>query len=281
VAKTVALLDKAPTQEEQTYYVMRLRDITNGWTLDLRRRYLGWFQKPRKHAAHRPEIVSYFHEVGLAYGDGVSVEPYLDNFWDEAVATLSASEREALADYLPKPRPAPPAKRGRKFVKQWRVADLEPDLSKLTQHRPRGRGAAVYNALDCVLCHRFAGTGGSVGPDLTAVGSRMAGRDILESILEPSKVLPAQYQDTLLTTRDGDVLVGRVMGENERALVVMTDLIGRHRVEILKADIQSRRASKISPMPEGLVDSLTEDQIWDLIAYLESGGKPPNAVVQK
>jgi hypothetical protein len=34
-------------------------------------------------------------------------------------------------------------------------------------------------------------------------------------------------------------------------------------------------------MPEGLVDSLTEDQIWDLIAYLASGGKPVNAAFQK
>jgi putative heme-binding domain-containing protein len=281
VAKTVALLEKAPTQEEQTYYVMRLRDITNGWTLDLRRHYLGWFQKKRDHMAHRPGIVQYFHEVGLAYSDGVSFEPYLDNFLDEAVATLSAGERAALADYLPQRQVSPPAKRGGKFVKHWRMADLEPDLVKVSQHRPRVLGAAVYNQLECALCHRFDGSGGLVGPDLTAVGSRMAGRDILESILEPSKVLPAPYQNTLLTLRDGDVVAGRVVDENERQIVLMTDLIRRYRVEILKADVRSRRASRISPMPEGLVDSLTEDQIWDLIAYLASGGKPVNAAFQK
>ena len=281
VAKTVDLLEKAPTLEEQTYYVMRLRDITNGWTMDLRRRYLGWFQKKRGHMAHRPELVQSFHDVGLAYSDGISLEPYLDNFWDEAAATLSAGECAALAQYLPKPHLSPPAGRVRKFVKQWRMADLEPDLVKLTQHRPRARGAAVYNRLDCSLCHRFAGIGGLVGPDLTAVGSHMAGRDILESILEPSKVLPAPYQNTLLTLRDGDVLAGRVVDENERRLIVMTDLIGRYRVEILKADVKSRRLSKISPMPEGLLDSLTEDEIWDMIAYLESGGQPINALIQK
>jgi putative heme-binding domain-containing protein len=281
VAKTVALLEKAPTQEEQTYYVMRLRDRTNGWTLDLRKRYLGWFKQKRDHAAHRPEIVSYFHDVGLAYSDGISVEPYLENFWDETAATLSSGERAALADYLPKPRASPPAQRGRKFVKHWRLADLEPDLAKLTEHRPRVRAAAVYNQLECALCHRFAGNGGAVGPDLTAVGSRMSERDILQSILEPSKVLPAQYQNTLLTLRDGDVLLGRVVDENERQVVVMTDLIGRYRVEILKADVKSRRLSKISPMPEGLVDALTEEEIWDLIAYLESAGRPANAAFLK
>ncbi|HTA31217.1 MAG TPA: hypothetical protein VK731_12075 [Candidatus Cybelea sp.] len=281
VAKTVALLENAPTQEEQTYYVMRLRDITNGWTLDLRRHYLGWFQKKRDHAAHRPEIVQFFHDVDLAYSDGVSVEPYLENFWDEAVRTLSAGDREALANYLPKGRASLAVRRERKFVKHWRLADLEPDLGQLTQHRARARGAAVYNQLDCALCHRFAGIGGVVGPDLTAVGSRMSGRDLLESILEPSKVLPAQYQNTLLTLLDGDVVAGRVVDENERQLVVMADLIGRHREEILKADVTSRRTSKISPMPEGLVDSLTEEEIWELIAYLESGGKPPGTAFQK
>jgi hypothetical protein len=78
---------------------MRLRNITNGWTLDLRKHYLGWFLKKRDHLAHRPEIVQSFHDVGLAYHDGISVEPYLENFLNEAIATLSESEREALGRF--------------------------------------------------------------------------------------------------------------------------------------------------------------------------------------
>ena len=105
VAKTVALLDQAPTQEEQTYYVMRLRDITNGWTLPLRTDYLGWFQKDRKLARHRPEIVQYFRHLDLDYSDGTSFDLYLDDFLREAAATLSLSERAALAAFLPKPPP--------------------------------------------------------------------------------------------------------------------------------------------------------------------------------
>jgi putative heme-binding domain-containing protein len=281
VAKTVALLEKAPTQEEQTYYVMRLRDITNGWTMDLRRGYLGWFQKKRDHAAHRPELAQYFRDVGLTYNDGISVIPYLENFLDENVATLSAAERQELALYLPKPPPADATPSGRQFVKHWRMADLEPDLGMLQWRRSRARGRNIFREATCQLCHRFDGLGGLVGPDLTAVGSRMAGRDILESILEPSKVLPEQYQNTLLTLRDGNVLEGRVVEENERRLVLMTDLIARSRVEILKPDVKSRRLSRISPMPEGLLDALTETEIWDLIAYLESAGKPASAAPQK
>jgi putative heme-binding domain-containing protein len=201
------------------------------------------------------------------------LEPYLRNFSIEAAATLSAEERKALALYLPKPPATPPAARGRRFVKQWRMADLEPDLAMLQWNRSRPRGRALFKEAGCVSCHRFANQGGSVGPDLSAIGNRSTGRGILESILEPSKVLPEQYQNILLTLRDGDVLTGRVTEENEQRLVVMTDLMRRTTVEIRPEDVLSRRASKISPMPEGLADSLTEDEIWDLIAYLK-GGKP-------
>jgi putative heme-binding domain-containing protein len=247
----------------------------------LRRHYLGWFQKKRDHAAHRPELAQYFRDVGLTYNDGISVIPYLENFLDENVATLSAAERQELALYLPKPPPADATPSGRQFVKHWRMADLEPDLGMLQWRRSRARGRSIFREARCQLCHRFDGLGGLVGPDLTAVGSRMAGREILDSVIEPSKVLPEQYQNTLLTLRDGNVLEGRVVEENERRLVLMTDLIARSRVEILKPDVKSRRLSRISPMPEGLLDALTETEIWDLIAYLESAGKPASAALQK
>jgi putative heme-binding domain-containing protein len=281
VAKTVASLEKARTQEDQTYYVMRLRNITNGWTLALRKDYLGWFQKKRDPLAHRPEVVQSFREVDLDYSDGLSFQPFLDNFLDETVATMNAGEREALAAFLPKPPDPALPPRGSRFVKQWRMADLEPDLPMLQWHRSRARGRAIFREAGCILCHRFANSGGSVGPDLTAVGSRLTPRGLLESILDPSKVLPEQFQNTILTLRDGDVQTGRVVKEDGQRLVFMNDLVRRKTVEIRAEDVVSRRASRISPMPEGLVNSLREDEIWDLIAYLKSGGRKTQAVPPK
>ena len=127
--------------------------------------------------------------------------------------------------------------------------------------------------MQCVQCHRFANAGGSVGPELTAVSSRFSHRDILESILEPSKVISEQYINTTVIKKDGDNVTGRIVDENDQRIVVMTDPIKQTKVEVPKADIEKRVASKISPMPEGLVNNLTKDQIMDLIAYLESGGK--------
>jgi hypothetical protein len=80
---------------------------------------------------------------------------------------------------------------------------------------------------------------------------------------------------------DGDTVAGRVVEENDQKLVLNTDPMHPNKEEFRKADIVSRRPSKISPMPDGLVNSMTEDEIWDLIAYLESGGKKTYAAFQK
>jgi putative heme-binding domain-containing protein len=282
VAKTMALLDKAPTQEEQTYYVMRLRNITHGWTLDLRKDYLGWFDKKRDHIGHPPEILQYFKDVERDYSDGASFPPFLENCRKEAIATLSADEREALAAFLPKETKAAPAPAPeRKFVKNWRMTDLLPDLAKAKSGRSFEQGEASYTQAQCILCHRFGSSGGSVGPELAAVSSRLATRDILESILEPSKVVSEQYQNIVLTLNDGDVVAGRLLEANDQKLVLMTDPIHPNKVEFRAADAVSRRPSKISPMPECLVNSFTEEEIWDLIAYMESGGKKTNAAFKK
>ena len=282
VAKTIALLDKADTQEEQIYYVMRLRNITNGWTLDTRKDYLGWFDKNRDHAGHPADFLQYFKDVDRDYSDGASLGPFLENFRNESIATLSESEREELAAYLPKEvKPATVVDADRKFVKNWSMTDLLPDLGNAKNGRSYRRGQAVFTQAQCIACHRFGNSGGSVGPELAGVASRLAPHDILESILEPSKVVSEQYQNIVLTLNNGDTVVGRLLEANDQKLVLMTDPIHPNKVEFNVADVVSRRPSKISPMPDGLVNSFTEDEILDLIAYLESGGKRTYAAFQK
>ena len=120
-----------------------------------------------------------------------------------------------------------------------------------------------------------------MGPELTAVASRFGHRDILESIIEPSKVISEQYQNTVVTKKDGDDVTGRIVEENDQKIVVVTNPLTQSKVEVLKSEIAKRTPSKISPMPEGLVNNLTKDEILDLIAYLESGGKETAAAFQK
>jgi putative heme-binding domain-containing protein len=161
------------------------------------------------------------------------------------------------------------------------MTDLLPDLAKAKTGRSFKQGQAVFAQAQCIQCHRFGKSGGSVGPELAAVSSRLTARDILESILEPSKVVSEQYQNIVLTIKDGDVVAGRLIEANDQSLVLMTDPIHPNKVEFRTADVLSRRPSKISPMPEGLVNSFTEDEIWDLIAYMESSGKRTYTAFQK
>lgn len=274
ISKTLSLLEKAPTQEEQIYYILRLRTITNGWTLDERKQYFTWFDKDRAKLAHPKEIVQSFADVERDYSDGASFPKFMENFRKDAMQTLSPEERLALTPILPKPETNKVAAVQRKFIQAWKMEDVTPSLEFLKRGRSYEKGKEAFAAAQCVQCHRFGNSGGSVGPELTAVSSRLTGRDILESILEPSKVVSEQFQNTTLFLKNGDDVTGRIVEEDDNKIVVVTDALKQTKQEVKKADVQERKASKLSPMPEGLANVLTKDEILDLIAYLQSGGKP-------
>jgi putative heme-binding domain-containing protein len=226
--------------------------------------------------------LQWFNEAGREYGDGCSFPAYLANIEKEAAATLSEAERSALAPWLvEKKKEADGPRVPRKFVKHWTMADVQPALGRLAKGRSFARGKEIFASAKCLVCHRFGNQGGGVGPDLTAVANRYRSRDILESILEPSKVINEQYQNMNLFLRDGDVVAGRILREDAQKLVVRSDPMGGTTVEIPAAQVQSRRVSKISPMPEGLADDLALEEILDLIAYLQSGGKQTAAAFQR
>jgi len=68
-------------------------------------------------------------------------------------------------------------------------------------------------------------------------------------------------------------VVGRIVEETNDTVIVQPSMLSPEKVTVKKADIASREVSKTSPMPEGLVNSLTRDDILDLLAYIESGGR--------
>jgi putative membrane-bound dehydrogenase-like protein len=128
-----------------------------------------------------------------------------------------------------------------------------------------GNGRRVFTKT-CQNCHRLFGTGGEIGPDLT--GSNRANLDyILENMLDPSAVVGRDYQVTVLALNDGRVVQGMLKKETDSALTLQTlnDL-----VVIPKTEIDERSLSGISMMPERQLDSLSRDEIRDLVAYLAS-----------
>jgi len=126
----------------------------------------------------------------------------------------------------------------------------------------------------CAACHRFGGIGKDVGPDLTTITSRFKKRDILESILWPSKVISDQYQAEMFELTDGKIVSGLIVRESAAAILVRTAEAPDKPVAVPKAQIASRAPSTVSLMPEGLVDTLTPRQLADLLAF--SMAPPPD-----
>jgi len=133
-----------------------------------------------------------------------------------------------------------------------------------------GQGRAIFERT-CTACHMLYGAGGMVGPDLT--GSNRANLDyILSQILNPSEVMQESYQLVIVTTRNGRTLSGTVAAEDNQQLTLR--LVGQDSI-VTKSEILSREKSPISMMPEGLLKTLKDDEVRDLIAYLRTTVQVP------
>ncbi len=126
-------------------------------------------------------------------------------------------------------------------------------------------GRAVFQRV-CMACHQMYGEGGIVGPDLT--GSNRGDLNyLLLNILDPSGDIPNAYKMVVITTKNGQVLAGSVIEENDQKVVL--SMIGQKNT-IIKDDIKSRELSPFSMMPEGLLQTLKDQEILDLIKYFQT-----------
>lgn len=159
-------------------------------------------------------------------------------------------------------------------VREWRMADLLPLLPRANAGRSFTGGQAAFRESGCVQCHRFAGEGGTVGPDLTGVVRRLAPRDVLESIVDPAKVIADEFAVHDIEMTDGESVSGRIEREDKRSVVVRPLSSGEPMIEIDRKKIRRRQRSPVSPMPAGMANTLQPEQLLDLLAYLLSDGDP-------
>ncbi|MFO0929737.1 MAG: c-type cytochrome [Gemmataceae bacterium] len=285
VGKTLRQMAAAQTQPDMIHYLFHLRTMPIGfWTLEQRKEYFAYWRKDRKGYAPPAYMEKWFADAGRSYSTGASYPNFMRNFFREAVANLSDAERKELAGLLDSiDKAAIPNYdiKPRAVVKQWKVDELIGQLDRVERGRNFERGREAFLAGQCIKCHRFGEEGGAVGPELTAISARFSRRDILESILEPSKVVSDQYQNIAVTTTDGKTVVGRLVDETDDRIAIQPDPLSPQRVEIKKSDLETREPSKVSPMPANLADVLTGDEILDLIAYLESGGNRHHRVFRR
>lgn len=151
---------------------------------------------------------------------------------------------------------------------EWKLEDF--DLGFARGSRSQASGAQVFVSAGCAQCHRSGAQGGDLGPDLTSVGLRMDRRAILESILHPSRAIDEKYQVTHLVLKDGSDLSGILIQEDSRHLVLATGVLGEMEMEVAPEQVLTQKLSAVSPMPEGLLNPLSRDQVLDLLGFLEA-----------
>lgn len=258
VDRALRAMESAPSQEEQLHYALCLRTLDpNTWTPSERERFFGWFAR------------------AVATGGGVTYGEYLFGIRGEVADKLAPVNQQALAGLLAQKRPVDPYLdlKQRALVREWRVDALLPAAATGMRARNFERGRRVFSTAMCIKCHRFNRQGGMAGPDLTGVGNRFDDRALFEAILEPSKVVSDQYATVEVNTVAGDSYTGRIGDQNEKEILLKPDMLNPAAVRRIPwQDIDSVRPSTQSLMPPNLLDSFTEAEILDLLAYLKSQG---------
>lgn len=263
----VSLLESAPSQEEQMAYAKSLRHQESGWNLDLRRSFFEWFTRAK------------------GYKGGASFGLFIENMKKTALENTPEEQKVALKETI---EAEPPAEQiftaeSRSFVQNWTVADFDDVIHVgLEGNRDYANGRKMFGAATCFACHRFNQEGGAIGPDLTSVAGKFSPRDLLESIIEPSKEISDQYGQMIFEMKDGSVVMGRIMNLSGDVVRVNTNMMNPD--EIVGVDrkrLKEMKESPVSMMPPGLVNTLSKDDVLDLLAYLLSQGNADDPMFSK
>ena len=148
--------------------------------------------------------------------------------------------------------------------KMARIKKLRRQLSsEVLSSADKSHGRALFNKT-CSKCHKLYGAGEQIGPDLT--GANRNNIDyLLENILDPSAVVSKDFRMSIVQTAGGQVLNGLVVSQDDKSVVLQTQT----ELMTLPADeVETIRTTSFSPMPDGLIDNLTEHDVRDLFAYL-------------
>jgi putative heme-binding domain-containing protein len=132
-------------------------------------------------------------------------------------------------------------------------------------------GAAVFDK-NCAQCHAYRGHGHAVGPNLAEFAGKGA-PDFVQAILDPNSAINPNFIAYNIETKDGRSLLGIVRGETAGGLTVVQG--GGLEENILRSELKEIRASQLSLMPEGLEQTLSPQELADLIGWVKQGAPAP------
>lgn len=150
--------------------------------------------------------------------------------------------------------------------KQQLIAKLKSQLSPNTlKNADLAHGKLLFKKT-CQQCHRLFGEGGAIGPDLT--GSNRGNLDyLLGNIIDPSAEIGRDYRMSIVTTKGGRVVTGLQVESTPTRLTLQT---ATEKIVLDRNDIEEVTESPLSIMPEGQLNSLSKDDVRDLIGFLST-----------
>jgi len=254
--RSLDLMDQATTQEEQIQYAKTLTHVESEWDAHSAKRMISWLNENRRMVGGKLVEVTWRQlraDFESRFGEQLRTELAMDlNALDEPLMDGSAIGQT--------PRP---------FVKKWAMEDLVDEVRLLhPEERSIEAGYRALAAANCLRCHRLGERGSPTGPDLTRVSRRFDGRALLESVLEPSRQIDPKYAHSSFLLSDGRVVTGRTVGVSSKHLIVETDPLSGQTQTVDRETIESSMLGSRSPMPEGLLDTLTKEEVLDLLALL-------------
>ena len=173
--------------------------------------------------------------------------------------------------------PQDPIGNNRAFVQSWTVDDLKSELANGLQGRSAEIGARLFKEATCAQCHKIHGAGGAVGPELTDVDKRFKGDRVavLREILDPFHRIDPKYAVHIVVDADGRVVTGIIQAEDLDSISILDNPESPQPTVIQKSDIEERVKTSKSMMPKALLDRFTQDEIFELLAYVLGVSNPP------
>jgi len=256
------MLTKTPPAQ-QIYFATVLSKAKNGWTSEKSEQYFKWFYD------------------AFGYKGGNSYIGFVDKARKFALENVPKSE---YAHYNTISGDSLLSKSGTSLAlaegggpegpgRQWTVEEALPIIEQNSGDRDLKQGRMLYSAILCGTCHSFKGEGGSIGPDLTQLGTRFSAKDVLEAIINPNDVISDQYASKVFYYKDGTSTLGRLTNEDEDAYYISQNPFAPQTIKkVPKKEISEVRLAKMSLMPPNTINALSDGELKNLIAYIMSGG---------
>ena len=256
-AKAAQRTEQFRPNVQQFALAFSLRSVKEGWSDADYASYFSWFPRAKT------------WQGGNSYG------AFIENSRKQALANVTneAARKKYEAASAKSMMPARAIETPKGPGRSWTVKEAVSVVGGNMKGRNFASGENLFHATACASCHRFAGEGMGIGPDLTGSANRYSLQDMMENIIEPSKVISDQYISTEFTMKDGSTVIGRMAEEKAGMLHLMTNPFSADsNVQIKAADVKSRKPYEVSHMPPSLINGLNSDELSDLVAYIFSAG---------